>query len=152
MSIVASYFGFNTGSAEREAETTTIDIRNTFGIVSNMQGVGIMTFLVNPLRSWILLIVLQILLTLPFVPSFRPPPLARVVPPQSIFAVYRQTLFGLSEILIHSLVLDDVIFKPYHKALITRLYNLYRANHMHAREIVFVWYSLAMQCRNRKYE
>ena len=30
--------------------------------------------------------------------------------------------------------------------------GMYRANHMHAREIVFVWYSLAMQCRNRKYE
>ena len=30
--------------------------------------------------------------------------------------------------------------------------DLYRANHMHARGIVFVWYSLAMQCRNRKYE
>ena len=82
-----------------------------------------MTFPVNPSRSWILLIVLQILLTLPFVPSFRPPPLARVVPPQSIFAVYRQILFGLSEILIPSLVLDDVIFKRYHKALITRLCN-----------------------------
>ena len=36
MSIVASYFGFNTGSAERETETTIIDIRNAFGIVSNM--------------------------------------------------------------------------------------------------------------------
>ena len=30
--------------------------------------------------------------------------------------------------------------------------GMYRANHMHAREIVFVWYSLAMQCRNRKFE
>ena len=36
----ASSFGLNMGSAEREAETTTIDISNNFFLVSNMQGVG----------------------------------------------------------------------------------------------------------------
>ena len=39
MSTVVSYFGFNTGSAEREAKTTTISIRNTFPLVSNLQEV-----------------------------------------------------------------------------------------------------------------
>ena len=39
MSTVVSYFGFNTGSAEREAKTTTISIRNAFPLVSNLQEV-----------------------------------------------------------------------------------------------------------------
>ena len=40
MSTVASNFGLNTGSAEREAETAGIDIRNALSLVSNFQGVG----------------------------------------------------------------------------------------------------------------
>ena len=39
MSTVASYFGLNTGSTEREAETADINIRNDFFLFSNLQGV-----------------------------------------------------------------------------------------------------------------
>ena len=39
MSTVASYFGLNAGSAEKEAKITAIDIRNIFSLVSNLQGV-----------------------------------------------------------------------------------------------------------------
>ena len=41
MSTVASYFGLNTASAERLADTTTIDIRYDFFLVSNLQSVGV---------------------------------------------------------------------------------------------------------------
>ena len=39
MLTVTSYFGLNTGSAEREAEATFISIHNDFFLVSNLQGV-----------------------------------------------------------------------------------------------------------------
>ena len=39
MSTVTSYFGLNTGSAEREAEATSISIHNDVFLVSNLQGV-----------------------------------------------------------------------------------------------------------------
>ena len=41
MSTVVSYFGLNTESVEREAETTAIFIHNALFLVSNLQGVGV---------------------------------------------------------------------------------------------------------------
>ena len=73
MSIVASHFGLNTGSAEREAATTVISIHNTSFLVSNLQSVGFSDVSVKPLtipdpdrRP-------AILLTFYFVPSFLLP-------------------------------------------------------------------------------
>ena len=40
ISTVVSYFGLNTGFAERETDTTTIDIRNNFILVYNLQNLG----------------------------------------------------------------------------------------------------------------
>ena len=40
MTTVASYLPLNTGSTEREAETTVASIRSTFFYVSNLQVVG----------------------------------------------------------------------------------------------------------------
>ena len=49
MSTVASHFGLNTGSAEREAETTAMSIHNTSFLVSNLQSVGFSDVSVKPL-------------------------------------------------------------------------------------------------------
>ena len=73
MSTVASSLGLNTGSAEREAETAGIDIRNALFLFLIYRASVFLTFPVHPLRSLILLVVLQTLLTLIFVLSFRLP-------------------------------------------------------------------------------
>ena len=49
VSTVASYFSLNTGSTEREVETASINIRNAFFLVSNLQGVGFSDVSCKPL-------------------------------------------------------------------------------------------------------
>ena len=51
ISTLASYFGLNTGSAEREAKKTAIGIRNAFFLDLICSTSVFLTFPVNPLRS-----------------------------------------------------------------------------------------------------
>ena len=104
MSTVASHFGLNTGSAEREAETACIDIHNALFLVSNVQGVEFSVSQVSPLKSRILLIVFRTLLTLLLVLTLPLPQSISAFPhhlyPFNFLSVYLNPLVILPLVLL----------------------------------------------------
>ena len=54
--------------------------------------------------------------------NFSTPTVCNSGPTTTIFSVYQQTLFGLREISIRTLVSDTISAEPYRKALVTKLF------------------------------